>query len=434
MAQLSPNSVQILNGKITLTKRDNSSAWQMRYKIGDRWLRETTKQKELKEAQQVAEEIYLRAKFRQSENLPIVSKRFDAVARMARNKMQTQLDNEEGKKVYKDYIRVIDNYLIKFFGNYNITNITYDLLHQYAIWRDKQIGNKAKASTISTHNSALNKIFDEAMLHNYMSKVQVPQLVNKGEKGTRRSDFTLEEYKYLIEFMRDWVTVAEKKRKKSVEMRELLRDYVLILANTGMRHGTESYGLKWKHLSWHTINNEKLLVLSVDGKTKQRELIARRNCVAYFKRIHDRSDDIRDLTFDELIKNGVDKYVFRLSDGTRTKSLGQTFEILMKDSGLLKDRRTDTNRSLYSLRHTYATFALLYEGIDLFTLEKQMGTSAEMIRKHYAHVTARMYADKLAGKDYDKLIAERKAAMAVINEAATENEEDANKTFTSAQN
>ena len=116
MAQLSPNSIQLLNGKITLTKRSHSSAWQMRYKIGDRWLRETTKEKDLKEAQQVAEEIYLRAKFRQSENLPIVSKRFDAVARMARNKMQTQLDNEEGKKVYKDYIRVIDNYLIDFFG------------------------------------------------------------------------------------------------------------------------------------------------------------------------------------------------------------------------------------------------------------------------------------------------------------------------------
>ena len=416
MAQLSPNSIQLLNGKITLTKRSHSSAWQMRYKIGDRWLRETTKEKNLKEAQQVAEEIYLRAKFRQSENLPIVSKRFDAVARMARNKMQTQLDNEEGKKVYKDYIRVIDNYLIEFFGNYNITNITYELLHKYAVWRNNKIGNKAKASTISTHNSALNKIFDEAMLHNYMNKAQVPQLVNKGEKGERRSDFTLDEYKYLIEFMRTWVTEVEKKRKKSVEMRELLRDYVLILANTGMRHGTESYGLKWKHLSWHRMNGEDMLVLSVDGKTKQRELIARRNCLAYFKRIHDRSEDIRHLTFEELLTIGVDKYVFRLGDGTRTKNLGQTFEILMRDSGLLVDRRTDTNRSLYSLRHTYATFALLYEGIDLFTLEKQMGTSAEMIRKHYAHITARMYADKLAGKDYEKLKAERNAALAVINE------------------
>lgn len=38
--------------------------------------------------------------------------------------------------------------------------------------------------------------------------------------------------------------IKEGKGCKSRWMRELLRDYVLILANTGMRHGTESYGLK----------------------------------------------------------------------------------------------------------------------------------------------------------------------------------------------
>jgi integrase len=420
MAQLSPNSIQILDGKITLTRRNHSSAWQMRYKIGDKWLRQTTKAKDLKEAKQVAEEAYVTAKVRHKENMPVISKRFDAVARLACEKLQTQLDVEQGKKVYADYIRVINNYLIPFFGKHNITNITYQLIHQYASWRDEKIGHKAKASTISTHNSALNKIFDEAMLHNYMNKAQIPQLVNKGEKGTRRSDFTLDEYKYLIEFMRTWIHVYEGKRQKSIEMRELLRDYVLILANTGMRHGTESYGLKWKHLSWHNKNGNKALMLSVDGKTKQRELVARRNCIAYFKRIHSRSEDIRHLTFEELIEKGVDKYVFRLSDGTRTKNLAQTFEILMRDSDLLVDRRTDTNRSLYSLRHTYATFALLYEDIDVFTLEKQMGTSVEMIRKHYAHITARMYADKLSGKDYVKLKEEKQRALEVL----AENEDD----------
>jgi integrase len=29
-----------------------------------------------------------------------------------------------------------------------------------------------------------------------------------------------------------------------------LRDYVLILANTGMRHGTEAMNLKWRHIEW----------------------------------------------------------------------------------------------------------------------------------------------------------------------------------------
>jgi integrase len=32
-------------------------------------------------------------------------------------------------------------------------------------------------------------------------------------------------------------------------MRELLRDYILILANTGMRHGTEAQNLRWKNIS-----------------------------------------------------------------------------------------------------------------------------------------------------------------------------------------
>lgn len=253
-----------------------------------------------------------------------------------------------------------------------------------------------------------------------MTKANVPMLVNRGLKSERRSDFTLEEYRYLVSFMRDWVNEVEMKRSKSIAMRQLQRDYVLILANTGMRHGTESYGIKWKHLSWHMDGDRRVLMISVNGKTKQRELAARDNCAAYFKRIHDRADDLQEYTFEELIDKGIDKYVFRLGDGTRTKNLKQTFEILMRDSDLLVDRRTGTNRSLYSRRHTYATFALLYEDIDVFTLEKQMGTSVEMIRKHYAHITARMYADKLSGKDYDKLREEKQRALAVL----AENEDD----------
>ena len=358
MAQLSVNSVQILDGSVTLTKRNRSSAWQARYKIGNKWIRATTKHKELERATKAAQDIYLRARFREAEGLPIVSKRFDAVANQTSKKLRDALSANEGKKVFEDYIRVTKNYLIPFFGSYNITNIDFALMERYAIWRKNKIGHEVKASTINTHNSALNKIFEEAMLHGYMTKANVPMLVNRGLKSERRSDFTLEEYRYLVNFMRDWVNEVEMKRSKSIAMRQLLRDYVLILANTGMRHGTESYGIKWKHLSWHMDGDRRVLMISVDGKTKQRELAARDNCTAYLKRIHNRADDLRHLTFEELLEKGIDKYVFRLGDGTRTKNLAQTFEILMKDSELLLDRRTNSNRTLYSLRHTYATFGL----------------------------------------------------------------------------
>lgn len=416
MAQLSDSSIQILDGTVTLTKRNHSSAWQARYKIGNKWLRATTKQKELERAKKVAQDIYLRARFREDEGLPIVTKRFDAVARIVKSKLRAALDANEGKKVYKDYITAIDKYLIPFFGSYNITSIDYALVKKFADWRDTVIGHKTKASTINTHNSTLNRIFEEGVTQNYLNKTQIPLLQNKGVKSERRPHFTLDEYRQLVKFMRKWVTDNAHLRDKSIDMRFLLRDYVLILANTGMRHGTESYGIKWKHLSWYMDGGKRILMISVDGKTKQRELVARHNCARYFERIQKRCDDIKHLTFDELIAEGRDEYVFRLNDGTRTVNLKQTFTKLMKDSGLLVDRATNTNRTLYSLRHTYATFALLYSKTPVFDLEVQMGTSVAMIRKHYAHISARVLGRQLAGHDYDEE-KQRKVLSAADNDA-----------------
>ena len=70
MPQLSKNSIQILDGAVTLTKRDDSSCWQARYKIADNWIRATTKTKDLKEAKEVAIDLYTdaKAKLKQSSN------------------------------------------------------------------------------------------------------------------------------------------------------------------------------------------------------------------------------------------------------------------------------------------------------------------------------------------------------------------------------
>lgn len=402
MPDLAKTSVQILDGAVTLTQRKRSSAWQARYKIGSNWLRTTTKQKDLEKAKKVAQDLYLRATYRHDDGMPIVSKRFKAVALVARGRMQTELDAGTGKKVYKDYITAINTYLIPFFGHHDIGGINYKLIKEFAVWRKQQMGREPKASTINTHNSALNRIFEVGLEFNYLSNSQIPLLVNKGADSERRPDFTFDEYRQLCRFMRSWLTHG--KDGKSRWMRELLRDYVLILANTGMRHGTESYGLKWKQIRVHVgSNGRRYLLFNVSGKTGKRELVAQHNVVHYLKRIHARCDDINGIPFDQLIDEGHNKLVFRLNDGTATTSLGQTFEILLTDAGLLVDRRTEQHRTLYSLRHTYATAALLSGRMDIHTLAKQMGTSIAMIEKHYSHLTPRMKAEALAGPDYDAL-------------------------------
>jgi hypothetical protein len=54
-----------------------------------------------------------------------------------------------------------------------------------------------------------------------------------------------------------------------------LRDYILVLANTGIRAGTEAMNLKWKHVSHFEEKGVKYIALHVNGKTGQREVIAR---------------------------------------------------------------------------------------------------------------------------------------------------------------
>jgi integrase len=410
MPDLADSSIQLLDGAITLTQRKRSSAWQARYKIGSKWIRATTKQKELDKAKVTATDLYLRAKYRSEDGLPVVSKRFKSVALVARGRLQAEIDADTGKKVYKDYVTTIDSYLIPFFGQHDITGIDYKLIKAFAEWRKQKMGREPKASTINTHNSTLNRIFEVGLEHNYLSKSQIPLLINKGLDSERRPDFTLDEYRQLFRFMRSWV--KQGKEGKSRHMRELLRDYVLILANTGMRHGTESYGLKWKQISVYTgKNGRRYLMLNVNGKTGKRELVARHNVAGYLQRIHARSELLKHIPFDQLIAEGHNKFVFTLPDGKATTSLGQTFEILLKDAGLLVDRRTDQNRTLYSLRHTYATMSLLYARMEIHTLAKQMGTSVLMIEKHYSHLTPRMLAEQFAGVDWDAVDAKKKAAQ-----------------------
>jgi len=67
----------------------------------------------------------------------------------------------------------------------------------------------------------------------------------------------------------------------------------------------------------------------------------------------------------------------------------------MRDGGLEKNEEGQA-RTLYSLRHTYATLELIENKTDLHTLVKQMGNSSTMIERHYSTLTATMAADRLA--------------------------------------
>ncbi len=400
------NLAHARNGEVVLYKRGDSKRWQARFKLKDlKWHRVATKHVNIQYAAETACEAYDRARFLFDEKIPITSKRFDSVADIAVDEMERQLAAGVGKSVYNDYISVIKKYLKPFFGAKSINTIGYEEIKKYSDWRTVQMKKPPVASTVTTHISAFNRVFDCAVERGWIAAAQVPKMKNNGEKGVAREAFSLSEYKSLTSFMPKWATKGH--TAKTREMRELLRDYVLILVNTGMRHGTETKDLKWRDIEWITKDKEQYLQITVTGKVGKRKLIARHSTEDYLKRIQQRQSNIAHLEFDTLLKRRLNEDVFKLRSGETTANLSQTFNNLMRDSGLDADRDVKQRRSLYSLRHTYAHLALLKERMDVYTLAKQMGTSVKMIEQHYGHLQPSQKADVIAGK---RMVARKTAA------------------------
>jgi len=397
VAQKSDSSVHILEGKAILYKREGTPAWQVRYRIDGKKLRNTTHETDLDKAKARAVDIVMNAMFREKNQLPVVSKRFKAVAELAIKRMEEANDAGHGKASFRSYILALKNYHIPYLGKYLITNLDYATLERFSKWRETLMKKRPSASTLNTHNSAINRVFDEALMRGFMTKSQVPELTNQGAKGERRPSFTEKEYKRLYTFMRTWAPAG--RRGHEQDMRMLLRDYVLILANTGLRAGTETMNLKWQHITIIEHNEKRYLQMTVRGKTGKRTILVRHRVARYLQRIQERDPELKKMSFDDLLDKGVDQYVFRMKGQDMSTPLGRMFGRVLKSAGLLMDKETETKRTLYSLRHFYATRTLTRTDITPYQLAEFMGTSVGMIKAHYGHLDLRNIADKFAGTD-----------------------------------
>ena len=390
-----PQSIYLRDGELVLYRRSRSLLYQCRYRLADgSWVRQTTGKAALEHAIARACDIYDEARYRQRLGLAHRTHSVAQIAEITSASLRQQIDAKGKKTALNDYVSIIERYFVPYFGERQLETLTHTDIREFELWRDRQMTRKPKTSTLNNFTSAWSRLVATAVEQGFISeRVPVPKLTSKGEKGKTRPAFSKEEIEQLLEFVETW----QHKGKFAVEheIRPLLRDYIEMLLYTGMRHGIEAMGIRWRDLEWHTKDGVRYLRVWVDGKTGGRWLIAKHKAVDVLRRLHARQRDITSVPFEDVLTTRVPHLLFRFSDGHQPHSLVGTFRKLMRDSGLLVDAAGQT-RTLYSLRHTYATLALLEGGADIHTLSKQMGNSAAMIERHYSKLTATMAADKLA--------------------------------------
>lgn len=207
---------------------------------------------------------------------------------------------------------------------------------------------------------------------------EIPKFPRINGEKSRRPHFNETEWRKITRQLREFVKVPN---RKTLRDRTMLVNYVLILANTGIRVG-EARTLKWRDIREVAgVNDTRDVILTVNGKTGIREVVSRTADVKiYIRRIHD-------MLVDERGGKALDPegLVFCHKDGSEIGSFKKSFQTLLSNAGIGKDS-FGRSHTVYSLRHTYATFRL-HEGVNHFALARNMGTSVQMLEEYYGHTS-----------------------------------------------
>jgi len=409
--------VHKLNAGLVIYRRSDvqHKNWYCRIKLAkeDRYKRISLKTANIDEAKVAALRHDIAIETKLQHQLPVFDKPFSEVA-LEYSERQRRL--AEIGQITMNRWKTIDGHirlhLIPYMGNDQITLIGEDKWGEYPFWRkknnalktprkhplhkspkerpeqeDEEEHKQAKDGTLRQEMTTFRAIMKYAAKRKYIPASQVPD-GDMPEDNARREAFTAAEYKQLHTYGRkEWIDAG--KTALNRWHRRMAYEFMLVMANTGMRN-SEARNLKWRDIDTRTAKDGRtFVVLNVRGKKKFRELIGAGNVAEYFERIRAlfieaQKQRLKNVDKDKLGPKADDP-VFSTYDGTQAKSLYDTLIAdLLESSGLLYSSN-GSRRSIYSFRHTYATFRLA-AGTDSYFVAKQMGTSVKMIEDHYGHV------------------------------------------------
>ncbi|MDA9093525.1 site-specific integrase [Methylophilaceae bacterium] len=393
MPQKGDDTIHINDGDATLFKRGRSPYWQLRYKKAIRgWYHKSLGTEDLADATKKAKQILSDSDYEQRHGTyKAPTSKFRTVAQLTEDRLNKKSD---GKNNAYHQTLAIRKYLIPFFGNSAINKLDSDDFENYVSYVAKELKRNPSLTTIRKHNGALKEIYKDAVKGGNIAEYEIPKklLPIKRKKPNKRGSFTNKEYQFLVKYMENHYE-KEGRNGNEKKKRAMLRDHVLFLANSGVRFGTESSNIKWRHINWvKDVEGKELLEVYIENsktdkgqgrrvgiRTRGKDLGVARA----LKRIMGRSEKYKDLTLDEMLKKKVDSYVFREEgDKNFTTNMGRMFRTLMDDLEMKYDTTTHEERTLYSLRHFYISMAIR-SGMDVYQLARMCGTSVKMIDDFY---------------------------------------------------
>jgi integrase len=358
---------ELMGGKVHVYKRENSRFWQCSAFLGNRNHRISTKREALHEALDFAEDWYLELRGKHKRGEIRGGKTLRQAAEQFLREYEIITEGQRNKQYVEGHGRRLSLHLLPFFGTMTLGEVTAGQLQEYRIHRREKAmtvhGKPPARNTMHQEIVTLRQVLKTALRHGWLDHLpDFSEPYKTSGKISHRAWFSAEEYKKLYEATRR--RVQNPKRKRYTWQYAQLHDYVLFIANTGIRPD-EAARLEYRDVTVvdDQSSGETILEIEVRGKRG----------VGYCK-----STNGAVLPFQRLMKRNNPSP----KDKLFPKGHRELFNSILEEEDLKFDREGQ-RRTAYSLRHTYICLRLM-EGADIYQIAKNCRTSVEMIEKYYA--------------------------------------------------
>lgn len=403
------SSHEILGGLVQVYRRGEGRFWQCSASIDGRQFRSTTKEQDLPQAKEFAEDWYLTLRGKARAGILKTEKTFREAARQFEIEYEIITEGQRSPLWVEGHKHRLRLHLLPFFGDLGLSEVTPGKVQQYRMHRattpparkhpprggadgdaDPPKHRPPARSTIHNEIVTLRQVLKTAVRHNWLSVLPdfSPPYRTQG-KVVHRPWFSPAEYKQLYTATREYARSARKDHKWSAEQ---VHDYVLFMANTGLRPD-EAKNLQHRDVSIveDEATGERILEIEVRGKRGVGFCKSMPNAVLPYERLLARPKPGRGKpqSNGSGANNGAPQQQEadppKLPESTDRVFPGNHIKLFngVLTRQELKLDRDGKKRTAYSLRHTYICMRLM-EGADIYALAKNCRTSVEMIQKFYA--------------------------------------------------
>lgn len=412
------NKIELYEGDLVIFQRANSPNWYFRVYIQQekKHLQKSCRTKNKYSAIDFAKNHYkeIQSKVAKEEKVFSIDlmSAVEEYNAFEENRIRRGMIQEDWKNKKISYLK---NTFVGYFGAERKSNDITD--KEFGLYIDFRIRQVKKKETIKQELVIIKSFYKSILLkQGYVFRMpEIPEIkIRKADQHKREDTFTLKEYDRLVKFMREWVKEKnvsairnavkqygkldnKEKKLNAMELdmekhrRVLMRELILIAANTGIRVPKEITSLKWGDIKLrkeqvegmygsNKITEQIVSVIQIGEEQKTGSRVNVAIAGNYFIRLKKYYKE----KFDYEVKDN--DFVFMEMVGRRKFGAFDRYALYRLWGELMRDCGLDRIKFVpYHLRH-FSIVQQILNGVDLLLISKNVGNSISTISKYYSNI------------------------------------------------